>query len=100
MSQRIQEIAIRMALGAETKQVLRLVLAQGLRMITAGVVVGMVASFALMRLLAKLLFGVTAADPMAFAAAVVALCAIALFAIYFPARRAAKIDPALTLRYS
>ncbi len=99
MSQRVQEIGIRMALGAQPGQVLRLVLMQGARMIAAGVAIGLAGAFAVMRSLAKLLFGVRSADPATFAAVAVALCCIALLAVYFPARRAARIDPAVALRH-
>jgi predicted permease len=98
-SRRIQEIGIRMALGAQPQQVLRLVLIQGIRTIGAGVALGLAASFGVTRLLSKLLFGVTSADPPTFATVVTGLCAIALFAVYIPARRAARIDPATALRH-
>jgi predicted permease len=99
MSRRVQEIGIRMALGAQPGQVLRLVLAQGLRMLAAGIALGIAASSAVTHLLGKLLFGVTPDDPLTFAAVVLALGAIALFAVYVPARRAARIDPMLALRH-
>ena len=99
MSRRVQEIGIRMALGARPQQVFRLVLAQGMRTIGTGVAVGLAASFLVTRLLAKLLFGVTPADPLTFVAVILAHCSIALFAIYIPARRAAETDPSLALRH-
>ncbi len=99
MSGRVQEIGIRMALGAQPRQVLRLVLLQGMRTIGAGVALGLAASFGVTRFLSKLLFGVTAADPLTFAAVVAALCSIALFAVYFPARRASLVDPSMALRH-
>jgi predicted permease len=98
-SRRVQEIGIRLALGAQPKQVVRLVLRQGVRVIAAGGSLGLAASFLIMRLLSKLLFGVTPADPPTFALVSVALCSIALLAIYFPARRAARTDPSLALRH-
>ena len=98
-SRRFQEIGVRMALGAQPGQVLWLVLSQGLRVITVGGALGLASSFALTRLLSKLLFGVKPADPLTFVAVAVGLCSIALFAIYFPARRAAQIEPSLALRH-
>jgi predicted permease len=99
MSRRVQEIGIRMALGARPQQVLGLVLAQGMRTIGIGVAAGLAASFLVTRLLTKLLFGVTPADPLTFVVVIAALCSIALFAVYFPARRAARTDPSLALRH-
>jgi putative ABC transport system permease protein len=99
MSRRVQEIGIRMALGARPRQVLRLVLAQGIRTIGIGVAAGLAVSFLVTRLLTKLLFGVTPADPLTFMAVIAVLCLIALFAVYFPARRAAQTDPSLALRH-
>lgn len=97
-SRRVKEIGIRMALGAQPRQVVRLVLRQGLGVIAAGGVVGIVASLFVTRLLAKLLFGVRAADPLTFGCVVVGLCLIALSAICLPARRAAGTDPVTALR--
>ena len=97
-SRRIQEIGVRMALGARPGQVVWLVLCQGLRVIATGGALGLAASFGLTRLLSKLLFGVKSSDPLTFAAVAVALCSIALFATYFPAHRAAQIEPSLALR--
>ena len=98
-SRRVREIGIRVALGARPGQVVRLVLRLGVGMIAAGIVLGVAGSLAVTRLLAKLLFGVRPADPATFATAAMALCCIAMLAIYFPARRAARVDPALTLRH-
>jgi predicted permease len=99
ISRRVPEIGIRMALGARSPQVFQLVLVQATKTILIGVVAGLVASFLLTRLLAKLLFGVAPLDPLTFAAATVALCSIALLAVFIPARRAARIDPCLALRH-
>jgi predicted permease len=96
---RVQEIGIRMALGAQPGQVLGLVLREGASITAIGVALGLAASFCVTRLLQQLLFGVTAADPLTFATVVVALSSIALFAIYFPARRAARADPSQVLRH-
>jgi putative ABC transport system permease protein len=98
-SRRVQEVGVRMALGARPQQVLRLFMKQGLRMVLIGVVAGIAASFALMRLLVKLLYGVSPADPITFSAVALLLCVIACAAIYVPARRAAQVDPMIALRY-
>jgi predicted permease len=97
-SLRVREIGIRMALGAQPGQVVRFVMSLGVRMIAAGVLLGIAGSLAATRLLVKLLFGVTPADPATLAAAAAALCCVALLAILFPARRSTRVDPVLTLR--
>ncbi|HXR75708.1 MAG TPA: ABC transporter permease, partial [Bryobacteraceae bacterium] len=98
-SRRVQEVGVRMALGAQPRQVVRLFMRQGLLMVLIGIGVGMAASFALMRLMVKLLYGVSPADPITFSAVALLLCAIACAAIYVPARRAARVDPMVALRY-
>jgi predicted permease len=98
-SRRVREIGIRVALGAQPVQVVRLVLSLGVRMTAAGVLLGVAGSLAATRLLAKMLFGVEPADPATFGAAAAALCCVALIAVYFPARRASRVDPVLTLRH-
>ena len=97
-SLRTREIGIRMALGAEPAGVFGMVLTGGLRLLGAGVVLGVLASLALTRLLASQLWGVTATDPASFAAAAVVLLGSGLAACYFPARRAARLDPVVALR--
>ena len=98
VEQRTQEIGIRLALGAAVGQVRNMVIVQGMRLALAGVVIGLVAAFALSKLIESLLFGVTARDPMVFAAVPVVLAAVALIAVWLPALRAARIDPIDALR--
>jgi predicted permease len=99
VSQRTQEIGIRMALGAQRRNVLTLVLTQGLRLIVPGVLIGTVAAFIGGYLLRSQLFAVSAADPLIFAVVTIALAAVTLFACYIPARQAARVDPMVALRY-
>jgi ABC-type antimicrobial peptide transport system permease subunit len=99
VGQRTQEIGVRMALGAQRVDVLRLVVEDGARMTFAGTAIGLVAAVGLTRLMAKMLFGVRPLDPLTFGAVSMILCGIALAACYLPARRAAKVDPMVALRY-
>ena len=96
---RTREIGLRLAVGAQPRQVLMLILKQGLLLTIAGVVLGLAAAFALTRLMSGLLFGVTAFDPATFATISLLLVVVSLVACYLPARRAMRIDPLQALRY-
>jgi predicted permease len=99
VQQRTHEIGIRMALGAQRSNVLRLVVGQGVKLAAAGIVIGIATALGLMRLITSLLFGVGANDPFTFAAAALVLLFVAIAACYIPARRAISVDPMNALRY-
>jgi putative ABC transport system permease protein len=99
VSQRTREFGIRVALGADLGQILRSVIAHGLKLTLAGVLIGVAGGLVLTRFLRSLLFGISAADPLTFASVALLLTVVAVLACYIPARRAIKVDPVIALRY-
>ena len=99
MSARRRELAVRLALGANLRDVLRLVLRQGMALTIIGLTIGLAAAFALTRLMSKLLFGVSVTDPLTFVGVALLLAAVALLACWAPARRASRVDPLVALRH-
>jgi putative ABC transport system permease protein len=99
VSQRTHEIGIRMALGAQARDIFKLVIAQGLTLTLAGVVIGLVGAYAMTRAMAGILYGVTATDPLTFIGISALLGAVAMLACYVPTRRAIRVDPMVALRY-
>ncbi len=96
---RVREIGVRMALGAQRMDVIRMILGQGVRLTLIGVVIGVAVALVLTRLMASQLFQVSATDPLTFGGVAVMLVLVAMAACYIPARRAAKVDPMVALRY-
>jgi putative ABC transport system permease protein len=99
VSQRTREIGVRMALGANPRDVLRLILGEGLKLVLAGVLLGIIAALAMTRLLATMLYGVSVTNPVIFSSVVLLLVAVSLAACFVPARRAMRVDPIVALRY-
>ena len=99
VNQRTHEIGIRMAVGAKERDVLRLMMIQGMKPAMIGLGIGLASAVGLTRLMKSLLFGVSPTDPLTFAALALLLLSVALLACYFPARRATKVDPMIALRY-
>jgi putative ABC transport system permease protein len=99
VSERTHEIGIRIALGAESTNILQMVLRQGLGLALAGAVVGLIGALIVSNLMSGLLYGVRPTDPLTFAGVAILLIGVALLACYIPARRALRIDPLVALRY-
>ena len=98
VNQRTRELGIRIALGAQRKRVVRLVIGQGLALTLVGIVIGLAGAYMLTRLIASLLFGVAPADPLTFTVVALVFVAVACLASYLPARRAAAVDPIIAMR--
>jgi putative ABC transport system permease protein len=98
VARRTRELGVRIALGAQTRDVLRLIVGEGVRMMLLGIAFGLVGAFIVARALAGLLFGIAATDPLTFVGVTLLLFALAMLACYLPARRATKIDPMIALR--
>ena len=99
VAQQTREIGIRMALGAQRSDVLKMTVGQGLRLVLTGVAIGLAAAFVLTRVMSTLLFGVSPTDPLTFISISIVLIGVALLASYIPALRATRVDPMFALRY-
>jgi putative ABC transport system permease protein len=99
VAQRTREIGIRMALGAQRSDVLKMTVGQGLRLVLTGMAIGLAAAFVLTRVMATLLFGVSPTDPFTFVTISIVLVSVAVLASYVPALRATRVDPMFALRY-
>jgi ABC-type antimicrobial peptide transport system permease subunit len=99
VAQRTREIGIRMALGAQRSDVMKMTIGQGLRLVLTGVAIGLAAAFVLTRVMSTLLFGVSPTDPVTFISISIVLVSVAVLAGYVPALRATRVDPMFALRY-
>jgi putative ABC transport system permease protein len=99
VTQRTSEIGIRMSLGAEARDIFRLVVGQAVKLVGIGIVAGVIVALAATRVMTTLLFGITATDPVTFVSICFIIGAIALLASYIPANRATKVDPLVAIRY-
>ena len=99
VAQQTHEIGIRMALGAQRSDILRMTVKQGLRLVGLGLIIGLAAAFTLTRVMASLLFGISATDPITFITISIVLLAVAMLASYIPSVRAMRVDPMVALRY-
>jgi ABC-type antimicrobial peptide transport system permease subunit len=99
VTQRTQEIGVRVALGAHSRDVLRMVFSHGLKLFAIGAALGLVAALALARTMSHLLYGISSSDPLSFLAVTLLLALVTLLACYVPARRAMRVDPLVALRY-
>jgi putative ABC transport system permease protein len=99
VAERTREIGIRMAVGAQTSDVIRMVIGHGMKLTLTGVTIGLIGSYAVTRIMSGMLYGVSATDPYVFLAVALVLAAVALLACYIPARRATRVDPMIALRY-
>jgi putative ABC transport system permease protein len=99
VSQRTHEIGIRMALGAQPRDIFKLVITQGLALTLVGIVIGLAGAYAMTRAMAQILYGVTATDPLTFAGISLLLGCVAMLACYVPTRRAIRVDPMIALRH-
>ena len=99
VGQRVNEIGIRIALGAQRKDILRMIVGEGARLAAIGAGIGILAALALTRLMASQLYGVSVTDPLTFTGVAIISVGVALFACYIPARRAMRVDPMVALRY-
>ncbi len=100
VGQRTREIGVRMALGAQIRDVLKLIVSQGMKLALIGVVIGLAGAFAVTRAISSLLFGVGATDPVTFVIVTILLVVVTLLACWIPARRATKVDPLIALRHA